>query len=41
MAKVVEVLYNKTDILDFQNGDVTDVLLWELSMTRKETAVKI
>ena len=24
-AKVVEDLYNKTDILDFRNGDVTDI----------------
>ena len=35
-AKVVEDLYNKTDILDFRNGDVTDISVVGIEHDQKQ-----
>jgi len=39
-AEIVEVLYNKTDILDFHNGDVTDISVVGIEHEQKENACK-
>lgn len=39
-AKVVEILYNKTDILDFQNGDVSDISVVGIEHDQKGNGYK-